>query len=109
MSCYLNGFRRWIDFMKRIVTFAVFAFLVSSYPALAQESNNTGPVRLIASRVQAPASVIKPKLIPSPPPVGDVGAGQDAPQPQSEQPASSHRCGAATKQRRAPGTPARRV
>jgi hypothetical protein len=69
--------------MKPIVTFAVFAFLVSSYPALAQE-NNAGSLRLIAPRVQAPASDIKPKLIPSPAPVGDVGAGQDAPQPQSQ-------------------------
>jgi hypothetical protein len=69
--------------MKPIVAFAVFALLVSSYPALAQE-NNAGSLRLIAPRVQAPASVIKPKLIPSPTPVGDVGAGQDAPQPQSQ-------------------------
>jgi hypothetical protein len=28
--------------MTRITTFAVFAFLVSSYPALADESNGTG-------------------------------------------------------------------
>ena len=69
--------------MKRITTFAAFAFLVSSYPALAEESNGTGPVRLNAPRVQAPAPVIKPKLIRSPPAVGNVGAGQDAPQPQS--------------------------
>jgi hypothetical protein len=69
--------------MKRIVTFAVFAFLVSSYPALAEESNSTGPVRLNAPRVETPPPVIKPKLIRSPPAAGNVGAGQDAPQPQS--------------------------
>ena len=38
--------------MKRIMTFAVFAFLVSSYPALAEESKGTGPVRLNAPRVE---------------------------------------------------------
>ena len=69
--------------MKWIVTFAVFAFLVSPYSALAHESNNTGPVLLSAPRAQASASVIKPKVIPSPAPVGDVGAGQDVPQLQS--------------------------
>ena len=69
--------------MTRITIFAVFAFLVSSYPALAEESNGTGPVRLNAPRVQAPPPVIKPKLIRSPPAAGNVGASQDAPQPQS--------------------------
>ena len=69
--------------MTRFTTFAVFAFLVSSYPALAEESNGTGPVRLNAPRVGAPPPVIKPKLIRSPPAAGNVGAGQDAPQPQS--------------------------
>jgi hypothetical protein len=69
--------------MTWITTFAVFAFLVSSYPALAEESNSTGPVRLNAPRVEAPPPVIKPKLIRSPPVAGNVGAGQDAPQPQS--------------------------
>ena len=68
--------------MTRITTFAVFAFLVSSYPALA-ESNDTGPVRLNAPRLEAPPPVIKPKLIRSPPAAGNVGARQDAPQPQS--------------------------
>ena len=69
--------------MTRITTYAVFAFLVSSYPALAEESNGTGPVRLNAPRVEAPPPVIKPKLLRSPPAAGNVGASQDAPQPQS--------------------------
>jgi hypothetical protein len=69
--------------MKRIVAFAAFAFLVSSYPALAQESSGTGPLRLNAPRVEAPPPLIRPKLIRSPPAVGNVDAGQDAPQPQS--------------------------
>jgi hypothetical protein len=70
--------------MKRIVTFAAFAFLVSSYPALAQQSNDTGgSVRLNAPRVEAAPPVIKPKLIRSPPAAGNVDAGQDAPQLQS--------------------------
>ena len=69
--------------MTRITIFAVFAFLVSSYPALAEESNGTGPVRLNAPRVEAPPPVIKPKLLRSPPAAGNVGASQDAPQPQS--------------------------
>src|SRR5262245_36348581 len=67
--------------MTRITTFAAFAFLVSSYLALAEESRGTGPVRLNAPRVEAPAPVIRPKLIRSP--TENVGAGQDAPQPQS--------------------------
>ena len=78
-----NGFRGRIDLMTRITTYAVFAFLVSSYPALAEESNGTGPVRLNAPRVEAPPPVIKPKLLRSPPAAGNVGASQDAPQPQS--------------------------
>jgi hypothetical protein len=69
--------------MTRITTFAAFAFLVSSYPALAEESRGTGPVRLNAPRVEAPAPVIRPKLIRSPPTTENVGAGQAAPQPQS--------------------------
>jgi hypothetical protein len=69
--------------MKRIMKFAAFAFLVSSYPALAEEGNGTGPVRLNAPRVETPPPVIKPKLIRSPPVAGNVGAGQDAPRPQS--------------------------
>ena len=69
--------------MTRITTFAVFAFLVSSYPALAEEGNGTGPVRLNAPRVETPPPVIKPKLIRPPAAAGNVGAGQDAPQPQS--------------------------
>src|SRR5262245_63362696 len=69
--------------MTRITTFAVFAFLASPYLALAEESRGTGPVRLNAPRVEAPAPVIRPKLIRSPPTTGNVGTGQDAPQPQS--------------------------
>ena len=75
--------------MKRIMKFAAFAFLVSSYPALAEEGNGTGSVRLNAPRVETPLPVIKPKLIRSPPAAGNVGAVQDATQPQSrtDQPA----------------------
>jgi hypothetical protein len=69
--------------MKRIVAFAAFAFLAGSYPALAEEGNGTGPVRLNAPRVEVPPPVTKPKLIRSPSAAGNVGAGQDAPQPQS--------------------------
>jgi hypothetical protein len=69
--------------MKRIMKFAAFAFLVSSYPALAEEGNGTGSVRLNASRAETPPPVIKPKLIRSPPAAGNVDAGQDTPQPQS--------------------------
>ena len=69
--------------MKRIMAFAAFAFLASSYPTLAQESNDTGPVRLNAPRVEAPPPAIKPKLIRSPPTAGNMDAGQDMPQPQS--------------------------
>ena len=72
-----------LTLMTWITTFAVFAFLVSSNPALAEESNGTGPARLNAPRVETPPPVIKPKLIRSPPAVGNVGAGQDAPQPLS--------------------------
>src|SRR5262245_14790381 len=69
--------------MKRIMTTAAIAFLVSSYAAPAEESNGTGPVRLNAPRVETPPAVIKPKIIRSPPAAGNVSAGQDAPQPQS--------------------------
>jgi hypothetical protein len=68
--------------MTQIVPFAVFAFLVSSYPALTEESNSTGPVRLNAPRLEAPPPIIKPKLIRSPP-AENVGAGQDALQSES--------------------------
>ena len=64
-SSFLQGFPLAMILMTWITTFAVFGFLVSSYPALAEENNGTGPVRLNAPRVEAP------------------GAGQDAPQPQS--------------------------
>jgi hypothetical protein len=70
--------------MKRIVAFAAFAFLAGSYPALAEEGNGTGPVRLNAPRVEVPPPLIRPKLIRAPPLAGNVGAGQDAPQPQSQ-------------------------
>ena len=69
--------------MTWITTFAAFAFLVSSYPALAEEGKGTGPVRLNAPRLETPPPVIKPKLIRPPSVAGNVGAGQDAPQPQS--------------------------
>jgi hypothetical protein len=69
--------------MKRTTTFAAFAFLVSCYPVLAQQRNDTGPVRLNVPRVEAPPPVVKPKLIRAPPAAGNVGDGQDAPQPQS--------------------------
>ena len=82
-SSFLQGFPLAMILMTWITTFAVFGFLVSSYPALAEENNGTGPVRLNAPRVEAPPPVIKPKLTRSPPAAGNVGAGQDAPQPQS--------------------------
>ena len=69
--------------MTRITKFAALAFLVNSYPALAEEGNSTGPVRLNAPRLETPPPVIKPKLIRPPSVAGSVGAGQDAPQPQS--------------------------
>ena len=62
--------------MKRITKFAAFAFLVSSYPALAEEGNGAGPVRLNAPRVETPPPVSKPKLIRPPSVAGNVGAGQ---------------------------------
>jgi hypothetical protein len=70
--------------MKRIVAFAAFAFLVSSYSALAEESGGAGPVRLNAPRLEAPPPLTRPKLIRPPPVAGNVGASQDAPQPQSQ-------------------------
>ena len=72
--------------MTRNTKFAALAFLVSSYPAFAEEGNGTGPVRLNAPRLETPPPVIKPKLIRPPSVAGNVGAGQDAPQPQSDQP-----------------------
>jgi hypothetical protein len=84
-SCYLQRLPS-ADYivMERFTTFAAFAFLVSCYPALAAEGNGTGPVRLNAPRVEAAPPRIRPKLIRAPPVVGNVGAGQDAPQPQSQ-------------------------
>jgi len=80
--------------MKRstiVVAFAVFAFLAGSSTAIPEQSNSTGPVLLHAPREQAPVPVIKPiqenrisrqiRLAPTP---GDAGAGQDAPQQQSQ-------------------------
>jgi hypothetical protein len=72
--------------MKEITTFALFAFLVSSYPARAEENKGTGTVRLNAFGVEAPPPVIKPRPIRSPPAAGNVGAGQHAPQPGSDGP-----------------------
>src|SRR5262249_58519258 len=49
--------------MKRIATFAAFAvfvFLVGSSTAIAEQGNDTGPVRLNAPRGQAPVPAIKP-------------------------------------------------
>ena len=47
-----NGFRgSGLILMTRITIFAVFAFLLSSYPALAEENNSTGPVRLNSRKV----------------------------------------------------------
>jgi hypothetical protein len=69
--------------MTWITPFAVFIFLVSSYPALAEENHGTGPIRLNAPRVEVPTPVIKPKLIRSPPAEGNMGTGRDAPQPHS--------------------------
>jgi hypothetical protein len=80
--------------MKRstiVVAFAVCAFLAGSSTAIPEQSNSTGPVLLQAPREQAPVPVIKPiqenrisgqiRLAPAP---GDAGAGQDAPQQQSQ-------------------------
>jgi hypothetical protein len=69
--------------MKLTSKVAAFAFLVSSFPALAEEGNGTGPVRLNAPGLETPPYVMKPKLIRPPSVAGTVGAGQDAPQPQS--------------------------
>jgi hypothetical protein len=80
--------------MKRNTTFAafaVFAFLAGSSTAIPEQSNSTGPVLLNAPRGQAPVRVIKPvqenrisRQIRSAPTLGDVGAGQDAPQQRSQ-------------------------
>ena len=80
--------------MKRNMTFAafvVFAFLAGSSTAIPQQSSSTGPVLLNAPRGQAPVPVIKPiqenwisRQIQSAPAPRDVGAGQHAPQQQSQ-------------------------
>jgi len=79
--------------MKRTTTlaaFAVFVFLAGSSTAISEQGNDTGPVRLNAPRGQAPVPVVKPvqetqipKQIRSAPAPGNVGAGQDEPQPQA--------------------------
>src|SRR5215813_3370271 len=79
--------------MKRITTFAAFAvfvFLAGSSTAVAEQGNDTGPVRFNAPRGQAPVPVIKPiqenrilKQIRSAPAPENVGAGQDEPQRRS--------------------------
>jgi hypothetical protein len=85
--------------MKRITTFtafAVFVFLAGSSIAFAEQSNNTGPVRLNAPHAQAPVPVIKPiqenriprQIRPVPAPK-DAGSGPDAPQQQSRSTAPS--------------------
>ena len=79
--------------MKRIrtlVAFAVFVFLAGSSTALVEQGNDTVPVRLNAPRGQGPVPVIKrvqenriSKQIRSAPAPGNLGAGQDEPQPQA--------------------------
>jgi hypothetical protein len=81
----LNG----LVFMKRItafVPFAVFVFLAGSSTAIAEQRNNTGPVRLNTPRGQTPVVIrsiqenrISKQIRPAPS-EGDVGAGQDEPQ-----------------------------
>src|SRR5258708_39278306 len=79
--------------MKRNTTFAafaVFAFLAGTSTAIPEQSNSTGPTLLNAPRGKPPVPVIKPvqenrisRQIRSAPTLGDVGAGQDAPQQRS--------------------------
>jgi hypothetical protein len=79
--------------VKRITTFAAFAvfvFLAGSSTAIAEQGNDTGPVRLNAPRGPAPVPMIKPmqertipKQLRSAPASGNVGAGQDEPQQRS--------------------------
>ncbi len=81
-------------FMKRITTFAafaVFALVVGTAFAIADQSNGTGPGRLKTPRGQAPASLVKPvqenripKQIRPVAAPGNVGAGQGAPQAPTE-------------------------
>ena len=80
--------------MKRnrtFAAFAIFAFFAGSSTAIPQQSDSTGPVLLNAPRGQAPVPVIKSiqenrisRQIRSAPTLGDVGAGQDAPQKRSQ-------------------------
>ena len=75
--------------MKRIMTLAAFAvcFSFGSSSAIAEQSGGTGPVRLNAPRGEAPASVTKPKQenqIPKQTSGPGIGAGQGAPQQQSQ-------------------------
>ena len=96
--------------MTWITIFAAFAFLVSSYPALAEEGNGTGPVRLeCASRGDA-ASSQQAEANPTTARGRKCGRGPGcAATAVANRPASSHGREAATKRRRATGTPARRV
>ena len=82
--------------MKRIRTFvahAVFAFLVGSSGAIAEQSSGAGPIRLNAPRGQAPAPVIKPigesripKQIRSAPAPRHVNTDQGASQASTQRP-----------------------
>src|SRR5262249_60833973 len=81
--------------MKRVTTFAAFAvfvFLAGSSAAIAEQGNDTGPVRLNAPlEGQTAVPVIKPfqenrirKQIQSAPGSENVGAGEDEPQQRSK-------------------------
>jgi hypothetical protein len=81
--------------MKRITTFAAFAvfvFLAGSSTAIAEQGNDTGPVRLNAPlEGQTAVPVIEPfqenrirKQIQSAPASENVGAGEDEPQRRSQ-------------------------
>src|SRR5262249_58452257 len=63
-------------------------FYSGSFSAIAEQSNDMGPVPLSAPRLQTPAPMIKPKQehqIPKQTPApGNVGAGHGAPQQQSQ-------------------------
>ncbi len=63
-------------------------FYFGSFSAIAEQSHGMGPVHLSVPRVQTPAPMIKPKQeyqIPKQTPApGNVGAGQGAPQQQSQ-------------------------
>jgi hypothetical protein len=74
-----------VNWFMTLAALAV-CFSFGSSCAIAEQNHGTGPVRLDAPRVQAPAPVIKPKRenqIPKQTPAPGMGAGQGAPQPQS--------------------------